>query len=319
MVINAVEETNQKWIAGFWRRIGALFIDSLILGVLGLALSFVFESLFVQMGGWGRLVGFVIALAYFGVMNSSVANGQTLGKKLLDIRVVNSSNNAIGLTKSLARYIILALPISLNGAMITNDTLLSSMIYPLSIVIFGGLLSTTYLYIFNRITRQSLHDLMVGTYVVNATAPQQTLESVWRPHLFVVAVIVIASAIAPIFTQKLAQQEPFKDLLATQTALMEYSAVRHATLNVGSSTLTKANESAKTTTYLNARVFILEKNVDDVELARNLAKVAMTNYADAKNKNLIQITLTYGFDIGIWSQWSNYTHVFKPADLQVTE
>lgn len=314
-----MDEINQKWIAGFWRRIGALFIDSLILGVLGLALSFVFESLFVQMGGWGRLVGFVIALAYFGVMNSSVANGQTLGKKLLDIRVVNASNNTIGLLKSFTRYTILALPISLNGAMITNDALLSNMIYPLSIVIFGGLVSTIYLFVFNRITRQSLHDLIVGTYVVNAAAPQQTLNSIWRLHLIVVAVIVIASATAPIFTKNLAQQEPFKDLLATQTALMEYSVVRHVTLNVGSSTFIKANEGAKTTTYLNARVFILEKNVDDVELARNVAKIAMANYADAKNKNLIQITLTYGFDIGIWSQWSNYTHVFKPAELQTTE
>lgn len=314
-----MEEVNQKWIAGFWRRIGAVLIDILILGAVGLALSLVFESLFVQMGGWGRLVGFVIVLAYFGVMNSSVASGQTFGKKLLDIRVVNSSNNTIGLLRSFARYTILALPISLNGAMITNDALLSYMIYPLSIVIFGGLVSTVYLYVFNRITRQALHDLIVGTYVVNAAVPQQTLDSVWRPHLIVVAIIVIASAIAPIFTKKLAQQEPFKDLLSTQVALMEYSVVRHAILNVGSSTVIKMNEGSKTVTYLNARVFIVEKNVDDVELARNLAKVVMANYADAKNKNVIQITLTYGYDIGIWSRWFNFTHAFKPADLQVAE
>src|SRR5690606_37673805 len=156
----------------------------------------------------------------------SLANGQTFGKKSLDIRVVNSSNNTIGLLKSFARYAILALPISLNGAMITNDALLSSMIYPLSIVIFGGLLSTIYLYVFNRVTRQSLHDLIIGTYVVNVAAPQQVPGSVWKPHLIVVAVIVVASAISPIFTQKLAQKEPFKDLLTTQTALMEYAVVR---------------------------------------------------------------------------------------------
>jgi hypothetical protein len=196
---------------------------------------------------------------------------------------------------------------------------LSSMIYPLSIVIFGGLLSTIYLYIFNRVTRQSLHDLIIGTYVVNVAAPQQVPGSVWKPHLIVVAVIVVASAISPIFTQKLAQKEPFKDLLATQTALMEYAVVRHAAVNVGSSTFVNSNEGARTTTYFNARIFILEKNVDDVELARNLAKVVMDTYADAKNKNVIQITLTYGYDLGIWSKWFNHTHVFKPADLQATE
>lgn len=314
-----MEQENQKWIAGFWRRIGALVIDALVLGVVGLALGLAFETLFVQMGGWGRLVGFAISLVYFGVMNSSVANGQTFGKKLLTIRVVNSSNNTISLLRSLARYTILAAPISLNGAMITNDALLSYLLYPLSIIIFGGLLSTIYLYVFNRTTRQSLHDLIVGTYVVNAAAPQQELHSVWRVHLIVVAVLVIASAIAPIFTKNLAQQEPFKDLLSTQIALMEYSVVRHAGLSVGSSTTMNTNDGAKTTTYLNARVFILEKNVDDVELARNLAKVVMANYTDAKDKNVIQVTLTYGYDIGIWSRWFNHTHAFKPADLQVAE
>jgi len=34
----------------------------------------------------GLLIGFSIALIYFGIMNSELANGQTLGKKALEIR-----------------------------------------------------------------------------------------------------------------------------------------------------------------------------------------------------------------------------------------
>ncbi len=78
------EGIQQNWIASFWRRIGALVVDSLLLG----------------------LVGFLLGLTFF---------------------------------LSFLPLIVLAWPISI-----------------------------IYLYIFNRIPRQSLHDLVVVTYVVNA-------------------------------------------------------------------------------------------------------------------------------------------------------
>jgi hypothetical protein len=40
----------------------------------------------------------------------------------------------------------------------------------LSIVVIGGMLVIAYLYVFNRRTRQSLHDLCVQSYVVRASA-----------------------------------------------------------------------------------------------------------------------------------------------------
>ena len=79
------EEKVIKWISGYWRRIGAFAIDSIILGLIGLSLGLVLEDMFVDIGVWGRLFGFTIALLYFGIMNSVISNGQTLGKKLLKI------------------------------------------------------------------------------------------------------------------------------------------------------------------------------------------------------------------------------------------
>jgi hypothetical protein len=40
-------------IAGFWRRVFGVFIDSLILGACGLFLGFLFSEVFMQMGPWG--------------------------------------------------------------------------------------------------------------------------------------------------------------------------------------------------------------------------------------------------------------------------
>lgn len=313
------EEAEIKWISGFWRRIGALFIDALILGATGLVLGLFFESFFVEMGGWGRLVGFSIALIYFGVMNSSIAGGQTVGKKALKIKVVDSNNSTINLGKSILRYLILAIPFFLNGAQFSNKAMLSFLIYPLSLIIFGGLFSILYLYIFNRVTRQSLHDLVVGTYVVNENVEKQGPGKVWNIHFIVVAVLFLSAAIVPAFTTQLAQSDPFKRMLAVQSALSNDPSVAYATISSGSSTFSSTNKSAKTTTYVSSQVFLKTNNVSDADLARRLATVVVANYPEAMEKDIIQINLTYGYDIGIASSWSYYAHNFSPIELRGTE
>lgn len=313
------EEAELKWISGFWRRIGALFIDTLILGAAGLVLGLFLESFFVEIGAWGRLIGFFIALIYFGVMNSSIAGGQTVGKRALKLRVVDSNNSPINLRKSALRNLILAIPFSLNGAQFSNEVMLSFLMYPLSLLIFGGLFSIIYLYIFNRITRQSLHDLVVGTYVVNTNAKMQAPGKVWNVHLIVVLVLFLAAAIVPAFTTQLAQSEPFKGMLNVQSALSSDPDVAYATISSGSSTFITSSEGTRTTTHVSSQVFLKTNNVSDVDLARRLAFILIKSYPEAQQKDIIQINLTYGYDIGIASKWSNHAHNFNPAELQIVE
>ncbi len=310
------EEIDEIWISGFWRRIGALFIDSLILGIVGFLLGLMFEGIFVEIGAWGRLIGFSIALIYFGILNSRIGSGQTIGKKVLKLRVVNSKNETIGLGRSLLRYTVLAVPFSLNGAQFSNEAMLSYLVYPLSLIVFGGMLSITYLYVFNRITRQSLHDLAVGTFVVNSDVGVQETGSVWKVHLIAVITLFIAATLVPAFTSQLAQSEPFKDMLTAQEALLNEAAVKYASVTTSSTTFTSSSEGSKTTTYVTAKAFLTENNVQDIELARRLAALVAANYPESKNKDLIQVTLTYGYDIGIWSQWHNHNHQFSPNEIQ---
>lgn len=314
-----MEKVQEKWICGFWRRIGALFIDTLVLGVCGYVVGLFLEDTFVQLGGWGRLIGFVVSITYFGVMNSSLSNGQTIGKKLLNIRVVDASNSTISLSKSFVRYSFLAVPFSLNGAQITNEALLSYLMYPLSFIIFGGLLSISYLYVFNRVTRQSLHDLAVGTYVVNTEVGSEELPPVWKPHLAVVIGLFIAATLVPAFTSDLAKTEPFKGLLATQEAINKIESVKYAGVTEGSTTFTSSDSGSNTTTYVNTQAFLYKNNVDDSEIAKQLAQTIINTYPESLNKNLIQVTLTYGYDIGIASKWNSYNHRFNPQELKGSE
>ncbi|MEZ9651027.1 RDD family protein [Vibrio lentus] len=314
-----MEEVQEKWICGFWTRIGALFIDTIFLGVLGYVVGLFLEDVFVQLGEWGRLIGFVVSITYFGVMNSSLLNGQTIGKKLLNIRVVDSCNSTISLPKSFLRYSFLAVPFSLNGTQITNEAVIPYLMYLLSFIVFGGLCSITYLYIFNRVTRQSLHDLAVCTYVVNAEASSEELPSVWRPHLVVVTGLFVTAILVPALTSDLTESESFKGLLVTQKAINNNESVKYAGVTEGSTTFASSNSGSKTTTYVKAQAFLYKDSVRDSEIAKQLVQTIIYTYPESLNKNLIKVTLTYGYDIGIASKWNSYNYKFNPQELKSSE
>ncbi len=116
-------------IAGFWRRVLAALIDSTLLGVFGWLLGLLFSQQFMHMGGWGRLVGFVISLLYFAPLNSRIGAGQTVGKRALKIRVTSATGHTLGVARSLVRSCVLCVPFFLNDAPIPLQFLKSRELY----------------------------------------------------------------------------------------------------------------------------------------------------------------------------------------------
>lgn len=303
------------WITGFWRRVGALLIDALILGFVGFLLGLLLEDYFVQIGGWGRLIGFSIALVYFGVLNSFINNGQTLGKALLKINVVDLNNKFISVPKSFLRYCILGIPFYLNNARFTEELLMSPFMYLLSLIIFGGLLSIIYLYVFNRRTRQSLHDVIIGTYVTNKNSDTTDISQIWKVHYAVISCLFILAAVAPYFIMQLAQNAPFTDMLNVRKAVMMKPEITYANIEEGSSTIASTGAGTRTTTYISVQAFLSEDDIKNVAIAKDIGKVIINNYSTANAKDSIQVNLTYGYDIGIWSLWRNHNYQFSPNDL----
>jgi uncharacterized RDD family membrane protein YckC len=171
-------------ISGFWNRILAFLIDGVILSFAGLILGKAAFDFLVRLGGWGCLIGFCISLFYFGLLNSYLGKGQTIGKRIVEIKVIDRYGKEISVGRSFVRYAILGAPFFFNQAVIPQSAALTPMGYPLCFIIVGIGGAIIYLYIFNRKTRQSLHDLAVGTFVVKApdTAPVG-FTSIWRGHL----------------------------------------------------------------------------------------------------------------------------------------
>lgn len=85
--------------AGFWRRFAAAFVDGIILLIPYWILLAGINA------GTAYALSILIDLAYFTYFEGS-ASGQTIGKKLLSIRVIDfNSGGSIGYGRALGRYL----------------------------------------------------------------------------------------------------------------------------------------------------------------------------------------------------------------------
>jgi len=134
--------------AGFWKRFGAVFVDGLVLMIPNYAM--IFGAMFLagsfsgkpQQGPWLLLVYipvYGLMIAYEALM-LSMKNGQTLGRMALNVRVVRPDGSQISTGQAWAR--------------------------PVLKIVFGCLLIFDYLPYFFTQEKTTLHDMVVGTRVV---------------------------------------------------------------------------------------------------------------------------------------------------------
>lgn len=304
-------EPEPKVIAGFWKRLLAFIIDGLLLGVVGFLLGLVFFDAFARLGGWGRLIGFIIALLYFGVLNSSIGKGQTIGKRITNIKVVDHDGQLLPLSKSFLRYTILALPFFLNGALIPPSLMMSALGIIIGLIIFGISGAIIYLYIFNRRTRQSLHDLAVGSFVVRASALESPAPMrLWKYHYLIAGIwCLIILIFAAIISPMIQRRGVFPELLTLHNSIQNSGKVHMASVFVGTSW--GANGE---TQYLTTNAIWKNKPASPEVAASEIASIILREYPDITNKDILAVTITYGFDIGIASGWQSYNEYHSPAE-----
>lgn len=298
-------------ISGFWRRLLAFLIDAAVLGLIGYLLGTLFYSSFAALGEWGRLVGFLVALLYFTLFNSEVGRGHTPGKLLSRIKVVNREGNFLQLGRSLLRYLVIGVPIFFNGIRLPSDFSGSLSQVLAGFVIFGAGGAILYLLACNRRTRQSLHDLVAGTFVVGrqASGPLNA-PAVWKGHFaaigfWLAAVAVLLTVVAP----RLARSVPFADLTALQQEIEQIDNVRAASVFTG-----KSFGSPGRTSFLQINARVYAPCAEYLDLTERIAAAALANYPDADNLDQLSITLVYGYDIGIASHWQYRQVGHAPQD-----
>lgn len=97
------------------RRFGAFIIDIIIIGVFGQILSIGLTSQLTLLGDKGPFIGLFVLLLYFGIGNSKVFNGQTLGKSVMKIAVERIDGKKLSVSFSILRSSTYIVPFLFNG------------------------------------------------------------------------------------------------------------------------------------------------------------------------------------------------------------
>ena len=133
--------------SGFWRRVAASLIDSVILSVVGFILGMVFGVAMVSGGTddtevvelTGNVVGLFLGWLYYALMESS-SKQATIGKMVMGIKVTDLEGNQISFARASGRHF---------------GKIISSLI-----------LAIGYLMMLWTEKKQTLHDKMAGCLVV---------------------------------------------------------------------------------------------------------------------------------------------------------
>ena len=290
-------------IAGFWRRLFAWMIDSLILGVIGQIIGFTFSAFLYSIGPYGRPIGLLFIIPYFGILNSKIGGGQTLGKRWMKIAVRNKNNEPVELWRSIVRILILAIPAMFNvWAVPLPGNFLTALFLPMIIFGLGGAIFYTML--FNRKSRQGIHDLLLGTYVVHlegrSTAAFPTtprihwiVSSVWFGLVALVAMVAFFLPHGLISPTPLASASAVYDLLADDPRFF----------SVGVNDQTMFGQGGKTSHSLIIEAWYrgkLEEN-SNKQIVSEIAKKVLENAKNLNQYDAMQIKITSSFDIGIAS------------------
>ena len=134
-------ETAQMKYAGFWRRLGAYFVDMLIIWAITTIIYFISTMLALINVNIGIIVSFlaiIISIVY--VVGFWTWLGQTPGKMALGVRIVKMDGTPISLGVAILRYI---------GYIVS------------AVVVYIG-----YLMIAFHGQKRGLHDLIAGTVVI---------------------------------------------------------------------------------------------------------------------------------------------------------
>ena len=132
--------------AGFWRRVVAVILDGLLIGIVTAPFTLGFSSGDTY-SPQASSISTVVSWLYYALMESS-SKQATLGKMALGIRVTDLDGRRIGFGKATARYFA---------------KILSALI-----------LGIGFLMVAFTERKQGLHDILAGTLVVMGPAPARS-------------------------------------------------------------------------------------------------------------------------------------------------
>jgi len=298
-------------ISKFWTRIWAFLIDTLILGVIGYLFGLMIQDFLIGIGSYGLILGLIITVSYQTICNSKLLDGQTIGKHFMEIQVVDINGNTIGVGKSFLRALILSFPyftynLSIPGLADTSFISVVKTIGLLSIII-----GVVVIYIFNKQTRQSLHDLIIGTYVAKTEERDEpiAIPGVTKTPFYVFGGFLVLLIGIGIYS---VNSNGVQNLSGIYTKVSKIDGV------------ISANVNERTIFFNGTKTLVYETTLsvkalpnDDLEndkIVRETARTILNDVSNINSFNAITISLNRGFNIGIASHNTAKTVSYSPGE-----
>jgi uncharacterized RDD family membrane protein YckC len=293
-------------LAPFWRRLSALAVDAALLTVFGAFLGMLDNRGFARLGPWGRLVGFLIAGAYFSLLDGPSGAGRTFGKRLLKIRVVDADGDVPRWGPALRRGFLLATLFAVGrGAAAVgpwNDprTLILELLT-------AAVAASVYLTVFERERRQGLHDMAAGTFVARAGAPWTPPAPPSERRALGLAGLLVAAVAAATLGWLVVRPET-APLFAVRAAVAR--ALGGPRVEVR---LTRGREDERTPRSLEVSALIYEyPGRAELDVLANRAAAAAL--AGGIPLDALTVDLRVGYDIGLAAFSRGYDVTLTPAE-----
>jgi len=302
-------------VAGLWPRLAAWLIDALFIGLTGQLIGLAFAPSLYAIGPYGRLIGLTVILLYFGLLNSSIGGGQTVGKRVMHTALRGMDNRPINLWRSLLRTAILAAPLILGGwgiPLFENR----AFAFFAGLIVFGLGGALLYTILFNYTAMQGAHDLICRTYVVRPDGvPEAAFPKTARVHKVVALTWTGLVAVVLFF---LSLDTPGYVPKPTAAAMKEIRSAlvsdpRFFTVDVRDQAVTPENEPAYRAAVVEVWTVGQLPDSQRWETGKSIAALVLKGLDGAKQFDQIQVKLTYGYDIGIASYRSGFWYS-NPVD-----
>ncbi|TQE92976.1 MAG: RDD family protein [Spiribacter salinus] len=231
------------------------------------------------------------------------------GKRLLGIHVVDRDGNALTPSRAAPRALLVATPFVLNWFFYSPGSVPGMVIGAALwwVGLPGLMLAGLYLVVFNRRTRQGLHDWLTGALVIRRGVSPAPHDTVWRPHLVVASGLLLLSAALPLLVYGLMNQishdfAPLDNMLSAQTQIQSHPGVSRVSV--------QHLDYWDGPRVLEIGVLIDTDPDAQQELASRLASQARRAIPAAAG-DPVAVTLARGWSLGLTSSYTNQRYVFE--------
>jgi uncharacterized RDD family membrane protein YckC len=310
-LVAALHIPRDRQIGALWRRLVAFALDSLFVGLAASVLVWPFFQMLSHLGTWAPLMGFFIGLPYFALMNSRVGNGQTPGKRLLHLQVVYRDGGTLSLSDSTLRYAVFSIGYYLSSVAlpVTRTPWIVKILLP---ALTGGLgVCIVYLVMFNRRSRQGVHDLAVDSFVADAYPSGPLMpEPIWKTHWLILGAILLVIFVGgAILESRVRKLNSFPELLADLEIVEGMRGVYAA--SVMESNAWGGRDSKK---LMVVTVHWTGDADQQGVLSEELARTLLLNDPKIDQWDALRVVVVRGYNIGIAN--ANVSQVFQhtPAE-----